>query len=62
MRKKTALLGVMAASMLAYTNPYKGLEDLRYVPTSRGVSKTPLTKKQKKARIKSKNARKARKR
>lgn len=63
MNKKTALLATLAAAMvIPITNPYEGLEDLTYSPTSRSVSKSPLSKKQKKARAKSRNARKARKR
>jgi hypothetical protein len=70
--KKAAILAGMLAATMAeeerksyfkYTNPYAGLEELTYVGTGQnGYSKSPLSKKQKKARAASKRAKKSRKR
>lgn len=68
-RKTDLLAGVLAATMVTqenkdfyeYTNPYSGFNELTYRGSSReSYSKTPLTKKQKKARARTKFARKAR--
>ena len=68
--KKAALLaGMLAASMAEqerkdfyeFTNPYAGLDGLSYSGSGqKSYSKSPLTKKQKKARAAAKSARKAR--
>lgn len=61
-QSSVALLGAMAmmSSQNAYTNSYEDLmDDTKYV--SKPNPKSPLTKKQKKSRAKSKSARKARK-
>jgi hypothetical protein len=70
--KKAALLtGLLAATMaeqerkdyFEFTNPYAGLDVLSYSGSvQKGYSKSPLTKKQKKARAASKRAKQARKR
>ena len=62
-QKSIALLGAMAmmSSQNAYTNAYEGLTDYSDKPYTKSISKTPLSKKQKKSRAKSKAARKARK-
>lgn len=70
--KKAALLtGLLAATMaeqerkdyFEFTNPYAGLDRLTYSGSGqKGYSKSPRTKKQKKARAASKRAKQARKR
>ena len=59
--KKAALMLGLAATMMDYTNPYADLPEMRY-SGSKPSRKTPLTKKQKKARAASKRAKQARKR
>lgn len=59
--KKAALMLGLAATMMDYTNPYADLHEMRY-SGSKASRKTPLTKKQKKARAASKRAKQARKR
>lgn len=56
--KKAALMLGLAATMTDYTNPYA---EMRY-SGSKPSRKSPLTKKQKKARATSKRAKQARKR
>ena len=51
----------LAATMMDYTNPYADLPEMRY-SGSKPIRKSPLTKKQKKARAASKRAKQARKR
>ena len=51
----------LAATMIDYTNPYADLPEMRY-SGSKPSRKSPLTKKQKKARDASKRAKQARKR
>lgn len=70
--KKAALLAGMLAATMAeqerkdfyeFTNPYAGLDGLTYSGSGqKSYSKSPLTKKQKKARAAAKRAKKARKR
>lgn len=57
--KKAALMLGLAATMMDYTNPYADLPKMRY-SGSKPSRKSPLTKKQKKARAAAKSARKAR--
>ena len=59
--KKAALMLGLAATMMDYTNPYADLPEMRY-SGSKPIRKSPLTKKQKKARAASKRAKQARKR
>jgi len=59
--KKAALMLGLAATMMDYNNPYADLPEIRY-SGSKPSSKSPLTKKQKKARAASKRAKHARKR
>jgi hypothetical protein len=59
--KKAALMLGLAATMIDYTNPYADLPEMRY-SGSKPSRKSPLTKKQKKARAASKRAKQARKR
>ena len=59
--KKAALMLGLAATMMDYTNPYADLPEMRY-SGSKPNRKSPLTKKQKKARAASKRAKQARKR
>ena len=59
--KKAALMLGLAATMMDYTNPYADLPEMRY-SGSKPSRKSPLTKKQKKARAASKRAKQARKR
>ena len=70
--KKTALLASMLYATMAeqerkdfyeFTNTYAGLDGLTYSGSGqKSYSKSPLTKKQKKARAASKRAKQARKR
>ena len=52
----------MASDPLMVMNPYSDLNDLTYPLGSPPARKTPLTNKQRKARAKSKKAKKSRKR
>jgi hypothetical protein len=71
MKKAALLAGLLAATMseqerkdyVKFTNPYAGLDGLTYSGSGqKSYSKSPMTKKQKKARAASKRAKKARKR
>ena len=55
------IMSMKKATIMDYTNPYADLPEMRY-SGSKPIRKSPLTKKQKKARAASKRAKQARKR
>lgn len=61
MKKAALMLGLAAAAMMDYTNPYADLPETSY-SGAKPFRKCPLTKKQKKARAASKRAKQSRKR